>query len=227
MRRLRILCEPRRALWRKVARLNDFDVRSALHHQLREAHGLPPNALIVDELGLCQGSVRVDVVLVNEHLHGFEIKADGDSLERLPRQVAIYGRALEIVSLVTAERHLARAEAIVPPWWGVAVATPRHGAVHIDWRRRADFNPGVEALALAQLLWRDEVVQCLTRLGFAPGIRSKPRHALWTRLADVLSLDELKCLVKSTLKRRGDWRSQRRDAAPNLLAGSRPSSCDG
>jgi len=164
--------------------------------------------MIVDELGLCQGAVRVDVALVNEHLHGFEIKADTDSLDRLQHQAAMYSGALEMASIVAAERHLPRARTVLPAWWGIAVAAPTRGCVKIESFRRADANPAVDPAALVQLLWRDEVLRCLSQLGLAEGFRSKPRRALWGRLVEALSLDELSSVVKSTLKARGDWRSR-------------------
>ncbi len=191
----------------KVAPVNDLQMRLALHRQLQDLHGPPPGALILDELGLCQGSVRVDVALVNDRLNGYEIKGDGDSLERLAGQAAIYNRVLEMASIVVAERHLARATLIVPRWWGIAVASRCNNAVEIAWLRSAAVNTCVDPISLAQLLWRDEILSYMSQLGLDIGLRSKPRRTLWARLAEALTLGELTDLVRETLKRRGDWRS--------------------
>ncbi len=166
-------------------------MRRCLHSHLQQVHGLPPRAIIVDELGLCQGSVRVDVAVVNERLHGYEIKTDRDSLERLRHQA-----------------HLHRALSVLPAWWGIGVAGVTRESVCIDWYRLPEPNPDVEPAALAQLLWRDEVMGCLIQLGLAEGLRSKPRSALWASLVEALSLDELSSVVRSAIKARGDWRSR-------------------
>lgn len=187
--------------------MNDLHIRVALHRQLQDLHGPPPGALILDELGLCQGSVRVDVALVNDRLNGYEIKGDGDSLERLAGQAAIYDRVLEMASIVVAERHLARARVIVPSWWGIAVAMRCNNAVEIGWLRPAVVNTCIDPISLAQLLWRDEILSHMTQLGLDTGLRSKPRRTLWARLAEALTPGELAGLVRETLKRRGDWRS--------------------
>ncbi len=183
-------------------------MRRCLHSHLQQVHGLPPRAIIVDELGLCQGSVRVDVAVVNERLHGYEIKTDRDSLERLRHQAVVYGESLEMASLVAAERHLHRALSVLPAWWGIGVAGVTRESVCIDWYRLPEPNPDVEPAALAQLLWRDEVMGCLIQLGLAEGLRSKPRSALWASLVEALSLDELSSVVRSAIKARGDWRSR-------------------
>jgi len=57
-----------------------------------------PDTLIVNELGLADGASRVDIAVINGHICGGEIKAEADSLDRLPRQVEAYGRLVEDAS---------------------------------------------------------------------------------------------------------------------------------
>lgn len=52
----------------------DGDVRTLLKRHLIEIHSSTPTR-ILDELGLCEGDVRVDVATVNGELSGFEIKS--------------------------------------------------------------------------------------------------------------------------------------------------------
>jgi hypothetical protein len=49
---------------------------------------------MLDEFGLEHGEVRVDVAVINGELHGYEIKSERDTLERLPRQVKAYSAVL-------------------------------------------------------------------------------------------------------------------------------------
>jgi hypothetical protein len=84
--------------------MRDRDVRKALHHTVLKEHHGDTNTLVLDELGLRHGAVRVDVAVVNGHLHGFEIKGDSGTLDRLPSQVAINNAVLDRAMLVVGER---------------------------------------------------------------------------------------------------------------------------
>ena len=46
------------------------------------------------------GAARVDIAVINGHIRGVEIKAEADSLERLPRQVEAYGRVVDRATLI-------------------------------------------------------------------------------------------------------------------------------
>src|SRR3954453_16495336 len=103
------------------ALMRDREVREALHSKvLREHHG-QANTLVVDELGLRHGMVRVDIAVVNGFLHGYEIKSDADTLSRLPTQVDVYSKVLDRATLVVGERHVEKAKLCVPEWWGIKV----------------------------------------------------------------------------------------------------------
>jgi hypothetical protein len=104
---------------------------------------------------------------------------------------------------------------MVPWWWKIVVAHPKDGTA-FRTVRRGRLNPDVDALSIAQLLWRDEVLEELMALGLARGLKTQPRRVLWRKLADSLDLPQLRRLVRRRLKTRSDWRS----------AGTRKS-CDG
>src|SRR5690242_17854466 len=71
---------------RMGAKLRDRDVRKALKSKLLREHIADPRTLVLDELGLRHGACRVDIAVVNGSMHGYEIKSDSDTLERLPSQ---------------------------------------------------------------------------------------------------------------------------------------------
>ncbi len=93
---------------RRLPRMRDPDIRQKLRADIERQHRADPDTLIVDELGLCQGAVRVDLAVVNAALHGYEIKSERDTLVRLPGQQEGYSRALDFVTVVTAEGHASR-----------------------------------------------------------------------------------------------------------------------
>ncbi len=88
--------------------MRDSDVRKALHSRVLRDHHNDPNTLVLNELGLRHGACRVDVAVVNGSLHGYELKSDMDTLERLPAQVGLYGKVLDKATLVVGARHAAR-----------------------------------------------------------------------------------------------------------------------
>lgn len=187
--------------------MRDLDIRRALHDELTLAYGSDPDTLIVDELGLCQGDARVDVAVVNGVLTGYEIKSPADTLARLPRQAVVYGRTLDRVIVIAGENHLPEIAKLIPEWWGLRAAVERDGRVMFEDRRDPGENPDVDPLALVQLIWRDEALEALNERGLGRGLQSKPRRVLWQRLVAELSLQELKDLIRQTIRVRERWRS--------------------
>ncbi len=198
--------------------MRDRDVRQALHTKVLKEHHGDTNTLVLDELGLRHGTCRVDVAVVNGYLHGFEIKSDFDTLERLPGQVAIYNAVLDRATLVVGEKHITKAQAKIPDWWGIKVVTagPR-GGIAFDSIRMPKLNIMIDAVALAELLWRPEAVDILRERGTPEPMLRKPRAVLYKYLAEVVELDELRGLIRQRLKARARWRGHR---PPSPDAGS-------
>jgi hypothetical protein len=187
---------------------NDNAIRKVLKARLMAAFSTGPHTLVLEELGLRHGATRVDLVVVNGYLHGFEVKSDRDSLKRLPRQVEIYSEVLDYVTLVVGQRHAEKAELTIPGWWGLQTANAgQDGKVVLQEVRGAAENPNPNKLAIAKLLWRDEAIGLLEEVGAADGVRSKPRRVVYARLAEVIPIDALRSRVRHQLKSRTDWRS--------------------
>jgi hypothetical protein len=182
--------------------VRDSDIRPMLCRRLRAAH---PDALVLDEVGLMHGHVRVDVAALSpDCFHGFELKADADSLRRLPVQVWRYGEVLDACTLVTGPRHLDAALPLLPAWWGVLVATGED--FHVG--RAVRPNPEPVALNTARLLWRDEALALLEARDAVRGFRAASKLKLYKRLLEVVPADELRGLVRRTVLARGDWRAE-------------------
>lgn len=189
--------------------MHDRDVRNALHRKvLREHHG-EADTRVLDELGIRHGAARVDIAVINGELHGFEIKSDADTLVRLSNQVALYNDVFDRVTIVVGQKHAEKINPEIPDWWGVRVATEgSRGGIHFKEARKAKMNPTINPIALAELLWRDEVVEELIEMGECGAILKKPRAILYKHLASIMELDELRDLVRRRLKVRANWRVQ-------------------
>lgn len=189
--------------------MRDRDIRLALHRTVfREHHG-DPNTLVVEELGLRHGQCRIDIAVVNGYLHGFEIKSDSDTLERLASQVRVYSAVLDRATLVVGERHLHDAEAALPKWWGIKLATAgSRGGIEFQQYRPFSTNPGVDRIALAELLWHSEVAEHLRQRGATPAMLRQPRARLYQYLVAITTLLELRNIVRASLKARVGWRGR-------------------
>lgn len=196
--------------------MRDRDVRQALHQKVLMDHHGDSNTRVLDELGLRHGVCRVDIAVVNSYLHGYEIKSDADTLDRLPNQISIYSSILDRASLVVGKKHVEKAKAIIPEWWGIKIVTAgSRGAINFETHRSVSMNPKIDPLALAELLWRPEAVSILKKLGAPTAILRKPRASLYQYLAEVLNLDELRRLIRQFLKAREKWRGH----LPSSLGG--------
>jgi hypothetical protein len=188
--------------------MHDATIRTALRRRLEDEHA-HEKALVIDELGLCRGQVRVDMAVVNGALNGYEIKGDFDRLIRLPGQEAVYSRALDYVTAVVTSRHLDAVTELLPTWWGIdEVSSGARDRVDFEMLRVAGRNPDVDRYTLAQLLWREEAMTALEERRLAAGLTHKPCEVLWRALAE-LPLGELSDLVRGALKDREGWRSGR------------------
>ena len=197
--------------------MHDRDVRAALHRKVLKEHHGESDTLVLDELGIRHGAARVDVAVVNGELHGFEIKSDSDTLTRLAGQVSLYNEVFDRVTLVVGCRHLTKAEQAIPDWWGTRVVTEgSRGGIYFEETRKAKTNPAINPIALAELLWRNEVVEELVELGERGAILRKPRAVLYQHLATVMELEDLRDTVRRRLKVRAGWRGQ---SAPLLCVG--------
>ena len=185
--------------------MRDRDIRIQLRRRLEEEH--TDGALIIDELGLCQGEARIDMAVVNGAINGFEIKSERDTLERLPGQIEVYNRTLDTVTIVAGGRHLAHVEAQIPEWWGLFAAAPTKDGPTFDTVRAPKQNPNVDYYARAQLLWRDETWEALCELGLGAGLASKPRRHLWAKLVEALPGEEVSRIVRQKLSARANWRA--------------------
>ena len=133
--------------------MNDPEIRALLYPLLT-------GGVYIDELPT--GSTRADVVHITEHfMHGYEVKGDGDTLQRVANQLRCYGEVYDFVTFIVTEKHLTRLLPLLPAWVGVQVATPEGLRPH----RAAAYNASVERAPLARLLLLEEVKQYLLALG--------------------------------------------------------------
>jgi len=196
-------------IFHKVLSTNDFVIRSALKEVLKKRHAQDKELRIIEELGVLHGRVRIDVAVVNGIIHGYEIKSDRDTLERLPEQMTEFNAVFDRLTLVVGKKHLYRAIHIVPDWWGIIIAKiDTEGRVVFHTIREPDGNNEQDKVSIARLLWREEALRILEEHDQADGVRSKTREFVYERMASALDIETLKYKVRDVLlNSRGNWRS--------------------
>jgi hypothetical protein len=150
----------------------------------------------------------VDFLIVNEILHGFELKSDRDSLYRLQNQIPIYNSVLDRVTLIVGYRLADRAMKMIPEWWGVKLASlGKRSGVHFHDARSPKNNPTIEKQSVVKLLWQNQALEVLKELGADEGVVSKSRKEIHARLAQHADLDLIQTKVRHYLRLRTDYQA--------------------
>jgi len=187
--------------------MNDVEIRQNFHRKILWRQHAQKDTLVIDELGLNHGKCRADIAVVNGHLIGYEIKSNNDSLRRLKNQVESYNAVFDKISVVVGDRYIKSIQSHIPSWWGVIVSVrgPR-GAVNFDLIRKAMTNKSIDQISIAQLLWRNEVIEILQKNKVPNKILRQPRTVLYEYLVSILNICELRRAVRDYFKKRRNWR---------------------
>ncbi|WP_151703823.1 sce7726 family protein [Nitrincola alkalilacustris] len=181
--------------------MRETEIKQALTQHLG-ASSPGVSTVFLEELSLSGGEVRADLVRV-EDMHCFEIKSAGDSLKRLVGQGSRYARVFDHITLVTAAKHLEKARPMLPAWWGIIVIPESQGKP-FKQIRKARANKRHEPEVLATLLNREEALSILNDKGITRGFKSKSLYVIQAKVAEVLSLSELRINVQKCLLSRNN-----------------------
>ena len=195
--------------------MNDPEIRARLYPLLL-------GGVYVDELPT--GSTRADVVHITPHfMHGYEVKGDGDTLQRVANQLRCYAEVYDFVTFVVTEKHLPKLLPLLPAWVGILVAPAEGTGLHPH--RPAAYNATVQRAPLAALLLLEEVKQYLLALGLAGASTLRGREvAQYLRTTHTVPLSGLAQYVRERLMARLPERlllREVRKAERTLLAGIR------
>lgn len=187
----------------------DSDIRQVLIENLINISEFNnDDTFLINELDICGGANRADIVIVNGKLHGYEIKSPQDNLERLASQVSSYNEVFDTMTLVTCEKYFNQVKSIVPNWWGISCVDNTKKGLTLKIKRRPKINKNINSLQLAKLLWKDELLELLySRTQITGGLKSKSRHQLALLVSNRLSQDDINEYVRSVLKNREGWKA--------------------
>ena len=177
-------------------------IRDALRATIDRGRPTVTSSLVIEELGICRGMVRVDLAVVSDLFHGYEIKSNRDTFRRLARQVEHYSKVFDRATLVLGHRRLTEAISCLPAWWGITQYSVDGSRIVFRPIRDSNQNPNRMARALVEFLWRDEVLDLLKQRDLHIGVRSKPRRELWDRVCSYFDVEEIADAVKVQLMAR-------------------------
>lgn len=185
--------------------MRDQDIRLLLHNTELLKYKQDKNSRIVEEMNLPAVYARIDLAVINGHLHGFEIKSASDTLQRLPAQLEAYSKVFDYLYIITEGKYSQRILEIAPGWIGVFVCQTHKGLTQLKKLRPARRNKNTESFYLAKLLWREEIIAVLN--DFNIKYSKKDRNWLLCELlANNIPITSLSKIVRSKLKERTDWK---------------------
>lgn len=188
-----------------MIKLKDNDIRDVLLNDLYKKYSHDTETKIVNEMGVLHGQSRVDVATINGIFHGYEIKSESDTLERLPTQIEDYNKVFDRVTLVVSSTHLEKAKILVPKWWGIIEVKKKLDTILFKNVRKGRINKNIDPSSLIQLLWKEEAKNLLIEKGLERGYLSKPKYVMYDRLVDSVELDILKSDISRTIRSRENW----------------------
>ncbi|WP_288752621.1 sce7726 family protein [uncultured Phascolarctobacterium sp.] len=193
----------------------DLDIRTELkkHLQLEFENS---RSIIVDEFKICWGDARIDIAVVNSNLHGYEIKSDNDTLERLPNQIEFYGKIFDTVSIVCTQKWLKKVREIIPYWWGIILVEETEAGIRLKKIRKESVNKKVDVRSVLELTWKEEALEILSMADVKRGFKSKPRWDIWNAIIEIMNEETIKKAVRDCIKARNGWRSS--DSLQRLYA---------
>jgi hypothetical protein len=177
------------------------DIRSVLLADLAKKYPDADQDLILEEFGC--NSARIDVAVINGALHGYEIKSDSDTTERLDGQIAAYSGVFDFITVVCGKRLLGTIREKIPKTCGITLAVCDDGNIHLREVRKPKKNPSQRKFDLARMMWRDEALRCLRAHGHTHVNSRHHAEEVWRAASDCLHLEVLSEAARLAIKARG------------------------
>jgi len=189
--------------------MRDIDIRKRIKESILKKYYADDQSRVVDELNVSLGAARVDIAVINGSMHAYEIKSEVDTLYRLPKQIVEYSKTFDYITVVSGNSHIDDLVSTLPSFCGIMLATKGRGENQVVLKtiRRATRNTSIQKYSIAQLLWKNEVIDILTQLGENRPLLNKNKAYLWKLLADSLDVNPLSHQVRTKLKVRENWKS--------------------
>ena len=175
----------------------DSDIRKILYSNfLQEKKFIknPEDTIIIDEFSGGYSTARIDISVLNGSFHGYEIKSERDTLERLPNQIEYYRKIFEYITIVTTEKYVEKI-------FGVFVVQKNRNGLKLKKIKSPKKNKNIDYWELSKLLWKDELKEIL-RENKIKKVSSLTRLELTKKVAENIPNNSIKKFVLMKIKNR-------------------------
>ena len=139
--------------------------------------------------------------MLNGSFHGYEIKSERDTLERLPNQIEYYRKIFEYITIVTTEKYVEKISQIVPNFFGIFVVQKNRNGLKLRKIKSPKKNKNIDYLELSKLLWKDELKEILKENKIKK-VSSLTRLELTKKVAENIPNNIIKKFVLTKIKNR-------------------------
>ena len=187
--------------------MRDSSVRKSFHKSILNSAHSDSNTIVLNEFGLKNGVVRADIAVLNGKMIGYEIKTDRDNLNRLHHQIIAYNEVFDRIYIITGSRYFKKVELLVPDWWGIfLIQDIAKEEFKFKLVRKAKKNEQKACFGIAQLLWKDELIEILTTIFSCTPKKSMTKQELNILLQEKCDANRLGKIALRYLKTREGWR---------------------
>ena len=181
--------------------IGERELRDALKSHLYSS--LDEYSILIEELGIENGSARIDMAVVSQQMCGYEIKSDFDTANRLYNQIHTYNRVFEHIYIVTGGLSGITIEELLPTWWGIIRGVrDKDGVIQLNILRTPTQNLNRDPYSLLTLLKRDELNSLALRSGLDVKIIKTNKNNIIETIATLLPLESINKEVTRYLKSR-------------------------
>ena len=187
----------------------DSDIRKLLYLSfLKEKKFIkkPESTVIIDEFSSSYSSARIDISVLNGSLHGYEIKSERDTLERLPKQVEYYSKIFEYLTVVTTQKYTEKINEIIPDFFGLFIVEKKANDLKLKKIKYPKKNKNIDYFELTKLLWKDELKEVLKENNIKK-VSSLTRLELTIKATENISPDIIRRFVLKKIKNRANNRA--------------------
>lgn len=181
------------------AKIKEPDAKAILIDYLIKTGKVKDDSVLIPEMRVAYGDRRVDLVLANGELHGFEIKSDADRLDRLAGQIESMMQRFERVTVVTTSKHLEQVRAVVPEQVGIMLLSRGRNQTKLKNVRKAK-RSNLAREVLLKFLTVSGIREILRHSGYAR--LSKLSRSSLERLATEIKMIELRLGVLTFIKKK-------------------------
>ena len=125
----------------------DSNIRKVLYSEFLKEKKFtknPEDTIVIDEFSSSYSSARIDISVLNGSLHGYEIKSERDTLERLPKQIEYYTKIFEYITVVTTDKYTEKIIEIVPDFFGIFLIEKKKNKLKLKKIRNSKKNKNID-----------------------------------------------------------------------------------